>query len=57
MGVMKRVSTIFRAKANKTLDKMEDPRETLDYSYQTQLELLQKAGDAPALYAIMIAEH
>jgi phage shock protein A len=42
MGVMKRVSTIFRAKANKQLDKMEDPRETLDYSYQTQLELLQK---------------
>jgi phage shock protein A len=42
MGVMKRVSLIFRAKANKQLDKMEDPRETLDYSYQTQLELLQK---------------
>lgn len=42
MGVMKRVSTIFRAKANKALDKMEDPRETLDYSYQNQLELLQK---------------
>ena len=42
MSVMKRVSTIFRAKANKALDKMEDPRETLDYSYQTQLELLQK---------------
>jgi phage shock protein A len=42
MGVMKRVSTIFRAKANKTLDKYEDPRETLDYSYTTQLELLQK---------------
>jgi len=42
MGVMKRVSTIFRSKANKALDKMEDPRETLDYSYQTQLELLQK---------------
>src|SRR6266567_7265542 len=41
MGVMKRVSTIFRAKANKTLDKMEDPRETLDYSYQTQLADLQ----------------
>jgi phage shock protein A len=33
---------LFRAKANKALDKMEDPRETLDYSYQTQLELLQK---------------
>jgi phage shock protein A len=42
MSVMKRVSMIFRAKANKALDKMEDPRETLDYSYQTQLELLQK---------------
>src|SRR5215472_9564212 len=39
MGVMKRVSTIFKAKANKQLDKLEDPRETLDYSYQTQLEL------------------
>ena len=42
MGVMKRVSTLFRTKANKALDRMEDPRETLDYSYQTQLELLQK---------------
>ncbi len=42
MGVMKRVSTIFRSKASKALDKLEDPRETLDYSYQTQLELLQK---------------
>ena len=42
MGVMKRVSLIFRAKANKALDKMEDPRETLDYSYQRQLELLTK---------------
>jgi len=42
MGVMRRVSTIFRAKANKQLDRLEDPRETLDYSYQTQLELLQK---------------
>src|ERR1700757_1626560 len=42
MSVMKRVSLIFRAKANKALDRMEDPRETLDYSYQQQLELLQK---------------
>ena len=42
MGVMKRVQLVFRAKANKALDKMEDPRETLDYSYQQQLELLQK---------------
>jgi phage shock protein A len=42
MGVMRRVSTLFKTKANKALDRMEDPRETLDYSYQTQLELLQK---------------
>jgi phage shock protein A len=42
MGVMKRVSLVFKSKANKALDRMEDPRETLDYSYQQQLELLQK---------------
>ncbi len=42
MGVMKRLSLIFSAKANKALDRAEDPRETLDYSYQKQLELLQK---------------
>ncbi len=39
---MKRMSTIFRAKANKALDAAEDPRETLDYSYQRQLEMLTK---------------
>jgi phage shock protein A len=42
MGVMKRVSMIFKSKANKALDRMEDPRETLDYSYQRQLEMLTK---------------
>src|SRR5499425_1082526 len=42
MSVMKRVSMIFRAKANKALDRMEDPRETLDYSYQRQLEMLTR---------------
>ncbi|WP_323792078.1 PspA/IM30 family protein [Nocardioides sp.] len=40
MSIMKRMSLIFRAKANKALDRAEDPRETLDYSYQRQLELL-----------------
>jgi phage shock protein A len=39
---MKRLSNIFKAKASKALDKAEDPRETLDYSYEKQLELLQK---------------
>ncbi len=42
MGVFNRMSLIFRSKANKAMDKMEDPRETLDYSYTKQLELLQK---------------
>jgi phage shock protein A len=41
-GLGKRLSLIFRAKANKALDRAEDPRETLDYSYTKQLELLQK---------------
>jgi phage shock protein A len=42
MSVMKRLSMIFKAKANQALDKREDPREILDYSYQRQLEMLQK---------------
>src|SRR3954453_22176785 len=42
MSMMKRISLIFRAKANKALDAAEDPRETLDYSYQRQLEMLTK---------------
>ncbi len=42
MSMMKRISTIFRAKANSALDKAEDPRETLDYSYQRQMEMLTK---------------
>ena len=42
MSLMKRISLIFRSKANKALDKAEDPREMLDYSYQRQTELLVK---------------
>jgi phage shock protein A len=41
MGLMKRLSTLFRAKASKVLDRAEDPRETLDYSYERQLEMLR----------------
>src|SRR3954454_18259236 len=41
-SIMQRISLIFRSKANKALDRAEDPRETLDYSYQRQQELLQK---------------
>lgn len=42
MSVLRRLSTIFQAKANKALDKAEDPREILDYSYERQLEQLEK---------------
>ena len=42
MGLMQRLSTVLKAKASKALDKAEDPRETLDYSYERQLELLTK---------------
>ena len=41
-GLMSRMSMIFKAKANKHLDSLERPDETLDYSYQKQLEQLQK---------------
>lgn len=41
MGLIDRMSTVVKAKINKVLNKFEDPRETLDYSYEKQLELLQ----------------
>ncbi len=42
MSLWTRFLNIFRSKANKALDRAEDPREMLDYSYQRQLELLTK---------------
>ncbi len=42
MGLWQRFTMIFKSKANKALDRAEDPRETLDYSYQRQRELLVK---------------
>src|SRR4249919_3020260 len=41
-SIMQRIALIFRSKANKALDAAEDPRETLDYSYAQQQELLNK---------------
>ncbi len=41
MGLISRMETVFKSKMNKVLNRMEDPRETLDYSYEKQLELLQ----------------
>ncbi|MCL5257465.1 MAG: PspA/IM30 family protein [Chloroflexi bacterium] len=42
MGIMSRMSTVFQAKISKLLERAEDPMETLDYSYEKQLELLQQ---------------
>lgn len=42
MGLMKRFFMIVKAKISKLLDQAEDPNETLDYSYEKQLELLQQ---------------
>ena len=42
MGLWQRFSMIFKSKASKALDRAEDPRQTLDYSYERQLEMLTK---------------
>src|SRR5687768_18409782 len=52
-GQSGRFSTIVKAKISKLLDRAEDPQETLDYSYEKQLELLQnvKKGVADVVTA------
>jgi phage shock protein A len=40
-GLMSRASLVVRAKLNKLLNRAENPTETLDYSYEQQLRLLQ----------------
>nr|BFE60021.1 PspA/IM30 family protein [Dactylosporangium thailandense] len=42
MSISRRLADLFRIKANKALDRAEDPREVLDYSYERQLEMLTK---------------
>jgi phage shock protein A len=42
MSISRRIATLFRAKANTALDRAEDPREMLDYSYERQLEMVNK---------------
>lgn len=39
---MNRISTVIKQKANVLVDKYEDPREALEYSYTKQIELLNK---------------
>ena len=48
MGVMKRISTIFQSKTNAALNRVEDPRQTLDLSYEQQLDNLTKVKRAVA---------
>ncbi len=52
-GLQGRFSTLVKAKVSAALDRAEDPAETLDYSYEKQLELLQnaKAGIADLVTA------
>ena len=52
-GLMSRAATVIKAKFSKLLDRAEDPAETLDYSYERQLQLLQnvKRGVADVVTA------
>jgi phage shock protein A len=42
MGLINRISSLIQQKTNTLLDKFEDPKEALDYSYQKQTEMLIK---------------
>jgi len=52
-GLMSRASLVVKSKFSKLLDRAENPAETLDYSYEKQLELLQnvKRGIADVVTA------
>ncbi len=52
-GMSGRFSTVIKSKISRLLDKAEDPGETLDYSYQAQLQNLQnvKKGIADVVTA------
>ena len=41
MGMLSRMSTVVKSKITRLLDKAEDPREMLDYSYEKQMEMLR----------------
>jgi phage shock protein A len=42
MGLRQRVALLFRAKAGRALDRIEDPSETLELAYEKQLQALQR---------------
>ena len=60
MSIIKKVSQYMRSKAEEALDRLEDPHETLEYSYQQQLEMLTKVqrsvADVAASRAAVEAE-
>jgi phage shock protein A len=52
-GLLSRTGTIIKAKFSKLLNRAEDPGETLDYSYEQQIQMLQnvKRGVADVVTA------
>ena len=42
MNIFTRIRIFFSSKTNATLDRVEDPRDTLNYGYARQRELQQK---------------
>ena len=42
MGLTNRITTLVKQRVNTLLDKYEDPKQALDYSYQKQIETLNQ---------------
>jgi phage shock protein A len=42
LGLKNRITTLLKQKVNTLLDRYEDPKEALDYSYQNQIETMNK---------------
>ena len=42
MGLLERIINVIQAKLSKLVGRAKDPRETLDYSYEKQLQMLQE---------------
>jgi phage shock protein A len=54
MGIARRIAELYQEKVNALLDRAEDPREMLDYSYAQQQEFLRRMR---AALADMTARH
>jgi phage shock protein A len=48
MGLARRIAELYQVKVNALLDRAEDPREMLDYSYGQQQEFLRRMRSAVA---------